>query len=217
MNAPHSLRRPSAAVFMLSLLWLWLIGLSVCVFLGYQAMGELAERERVDSGLHRLEAQVIALADATQTLQQRPQAAAQTELQDVRQVLEARVSQVEHRLDSRAAADDLLALRAQLERIEAHQAMVGAAAPVPPSPPPTPTKPVAVKSAPPPLPFRVVGVELRAGERSVTVAPAKGAFTLDQVRVLLPGDAIGSWRLQAIEGSTAVFLVGKRTRRVAIP
>ncbi|MER1939496.1 hypothetical protein ABS755_02115 [Castellaniella sp. FW104-16D08] len=197
MNTPHSPRRPSAAVFMLSLLWLWLIGLSICVFLGYQAMGELADRERVDSGLHRLEAQVIALADATQTLQQRPQAATPAALQEVRQALEARIAQV--------------------EQIEAHQAMVRAVTPAPPSPPPTPTKPVAVKSAPPPLPFRVVGVELRAGERSLTVAPAKGAFTPGQVQALLPGDAVGPWRLQAIDGNIAVFLVDKHTRRVAIP
>ena len=140
MNTPHSPRRPSAAVFMLSLLWLWLIGLSICVFLGYQAMGELADRERVDSGLHRLEAQVIALADATQTLQQRPQAATPAALQEVRQALEARIAQVEHRLDGRAAADDLVALRSQVEQIEAHQAMVRAVTPAPPSPPPTPTK-----------------------------------------------------------------------------
>ncbi|HDY5555716.1 TPA: hypothetical protein RQ718_006754, partial [Pseudomonas aeruginosa] len=69
----------------------------------------------------------------------------------------------------------------------------------------------------PPLPFRVVGAELRAGQRSVSVAPSIGDFTPAQLQVLLPGDAVGPWRLQAIEGNTAVFQAGNQTRRVAIP
>jgi len=35
--------------------------------------------------------------------------------------------------------------------------------------------------------------------------------------VLLPGDAVGPWRLQAVEGNTAVFQAGDQTRRMAIP
>ena len=62
-----------------------------------------------------------------------------------------------------------------------------------------------------------MGAELRAGQRSVSVAPSVGDFTADQVQVLLPGDAVGSWRLQAIDGNAAVFQAGEQTRRVAIP
>lgn len=75
----------------------------------------------------------------------------------------------------------------------------------------------ASKTELPPLPFRVVGAELRAGQRSVSVAPSIGDFTPAQLQVLLPGDAVGPWRLQAIEGNTAVFQAGNQTRRVAIP
>ncbi|HCE7161996.1 hypothetical protein ACSERQ_11090, partial [Pseudomonas aeruginosa] len=75
----------------------------------------------------------------------------------------------------------------------------------------------ASKAEPPPLPFRVVGAELRAGQRSVSVAPSTGDFMPAQLQVLLPGDAVGPWRLQAIEGNTAVFQAGNQTRRVAIP
>ncbi len=75
----------------------------------------------------------------------------------------------------------------------------------------------ASKAEPPPLPFRVVGTELRAGQRSVSVAPSTGDFMPAQLQVLLPGDAVGPWRLQAIEGNTAVFQAGNQTRRVAIP
>src|SRR3989344_3795644 len=65
-----------------SLLWLWLIGLSVFVALNHQAMNGLADQERVDSSLQRLEAQVARL---TETVQQRPAAATAAGLQDTRQ------------------------------------------------------------------------------------------------------------------------------------
>ena len=73
------------------------------------------------------------------------------------------------------------------------------------------------KPEPLPLPFRIVGVELRASQRSLSVAPSIGNFSPDQLQVLLPGDVVGSWRLQAVEGNSAVFQTGDQTRRVAIP
>ena len=110
----------------------------------------------------------------------------------------------------------VVALRAEVEQIKARQT----AAPVPraaaPAQPRASGK-AAAKPEPPPLPFRVVGAELRAGQRSVSVAPSSADFTPDQLQVLLPGDALGPWHLQAIEGNTAVFQAGNQTRRVAIP
>lgn len=213
MNAPQSSRRPTAAVVVQSMLWLWLLGLSVFVALGYQAMSDQADQERLDSRLQRLEAQAVALAEAIETIQQRPAVATAADLKDTRQILEARASQVEKTLSGYAAADDLQALRAEIEQIKTRQTAARAAAPVQPR---TSSKPAA-KSEPPPLPFRIVGAELRAGQRSVSVAPSSGDFTPDQLQVLLPGDAVGPWRLQAIDGSAAVFQAGDQTRRVAIP
>ncbi|MFP9230740.1 hypothetical protein [Pectobacterium cacticida] len=213
MNAPQSLRRPTAAVVMQSLLWLWLIGLSVFVAQGYQAMNDQADQQLLDARLQHLEAQVVGLAETTNALQQRPAAATVAGLQDTRQALEARIAQVEQALGDHAAADDLQALRAEVEQLKTLQTSVRAAAPAQPS---TKRKP-ATRPEPPPLPFRVIGAELRAGQRSVSVAPSVGNSTSDEVQVLLPGDAVGPWRLQAIEGSTAVFQAGSHTRRVAIP
>ena len=213
MNAPQSSRRPTAAVVVQSLLWLWLLGLSVIVALGYQAMSDQADQERLDSRLQRLEAQAVALAEAIETIQQRPAVATAADLKDIRQFLEARAAQVEKTLSAYAAADDLQALRAEVEQVKARQTAARAATPAQPR---TRNKPTA-KPEPPPLPFRIVGAELRAGERSVSVAPSNGDFTPDQLQVLLPGDAVGPWRLQAVEGNTAVFQAGDQTRRVAIP
>ena len=216
MNAPQASRRPAAAVVVQSLLWLWLIGLSVFGALGYQTMNDQADQERLDSRLQRLEARSAGLVESIEAIQQRPAVATAADLKDTRQVLEARAAQVEKTLSGYAAADDLQALRAEVEQIKARQT----AAPVPraaaPAQPRASGK-AAAKPEPPPLPFRVVGAELRAGQRSVSVAPSSADFTPDQLQVLLPGDALGPWRLQAIEGNTAVFQAGDQTRRVAIP
>lgn len=213
MNGPQPAQRSTATVVVQSLMWLWLLGLSVLVALGYQAMNDQADQERLDSRLQRLEAQATGLAETVEAIQQRPAVATAADLKDTRQILEARAAQVEQSLSAYAAADDLQALRAEVEQIKARQTAARVAAPVQPR---APSK-SAAKPEPPPLPFRIVGAELRAGERSVSVAPSNGDFTPDQLQVLLPGDAIGLWRLLAVEGSTAVFQAGDQTRRVAIP
>ena len=216
MSSPQSARRPGAVVVVQSLLWLWLVFLSVLVALGYQALSDQADQERLDSRLQRLEVQATGLAETIEAIQQRPAVATDADLKDTRQILEARAAQVEKSLSGYAAADDLQALRAEVEQIKARQT----AAPVPraaaPAQPRASGK-AAAKPEPPPLPFRVVGAELRAGQRSVSVAPSSADFTPDQLQVLLPGDALGPWHLQAIEGNTAVFQAGNQTRRVAIP
>lgn len=213
MNTAQSLRRPTAAVVVQSLLWFWLIGLSVFVALGYQATNDQADQQRLDARLQRLEAQVAGQDETIQALQQRPMAATAAGLQDTRQALEARIAKVEQALEGHAAADDLQALHAEVEQIKAHQTAARTA----PAPQPRTTSKPAAKPKPPPLPFRVIGAELRAGERSVSVAPSTAGFTPDQLQVLLPGDAVGPWRLQAIERNTAVFQAGGHTRRLAIP
>ncbi|MFG0828961.1 hypothetical protein ACF8R6_11345 [Pseudomonas sp. CJQ_7] len=210
MNTPQIPRRPTASVVVQSLLWLWLICLSAFVLMGYQPMNDPADQQRVDAGLQRLEAQVVGLAETMQALQQRPASATAAGLQDTRQALEARIAKVEQAQGDHVAAADLQALREEVEQIKTRQATVRA-------PKPRPSKPVAATPVPAPLPFRIVGAELRAGQRSVSVAPSAGDFTADQVQVLLPGDAVGSWRLQAIDGNAAVFQAGEQTRRVAIP
>ena len=213
MNAAQSPRRPITAMMLQSLMWLWLIGLSVFVALGYQAVNEQVDQERLNSRLQGLEAQAVGLAEAIEAIQQRPTVATAADLKDTRELLEARAAQVETTLSGYAAADDLQALRTEVEQIKTRQTVARAAAPAQPRSPSRPT----AKPEPPPLPFRIVGAELRAGQRSLSVTPNNGNFTPDQLQVLLPGDAVGPWRLQAVEGNTAVFQAGDQTRRVAIP
>ena len=109
MNAAQSPRRPITAMMLQSLMWLWLIFLSVFVALGYQALSDQADQERLDSRLQRLEAQATGLAETIEAIQQRPAVATAADLKDTRQILEARAAQVEKSLSSYAAADDLRA------------------------------------------------------------------------------------------------------------
>ena len=213
MNAAQSPRRPITAVVLQNLMWLWLISLSVFVALGYQAVNEQADQKRLDSRLQHLEAQAASLTEAIDAIQQRPAVATAADLKDTRELLEARAAQVETTLSGYAAADDLQALRTEVEQIKTRQTVARAAAPAQPRSPSRPT----AKPEPPPLPFRIVGAELRAGQRSLSVAPSAGSYTPDQLEVLLPGDALGPWRLQAVEGNSAVFQTSDQTRRVAIP
>ena len=213
MNTAQAPRRPISAVVLQSLMWLWLISLSVFAALSYQTMNDQADQTLLDSRLQRLEAQAVGLAETIEAIQQRPVVATAADLKDTRERLEARAAQVETTLSGYAAADDLQALRAEIGQIKARQSTVRAAAPAQPRSPSRPT----AKPEPPPLPFRIVGAELRASQRSLSVTPNNGNFTPDQLQVLLPGDAVGPWRLQAVEGNTAVFQAGDQTRRMAIP
>lgn len=183
---------------------------------GYRVITDLADRERVDTGLRQLqllEARVAELADGMQALGPRPASATAAELQSARQVLEERIGLAEQALANRATSDDLQTLRTELEQIKAHEATARVPAPSQVRSP----KPAAAKPRVAPFPYRVVGAELRAGLRSVSVAPATGEITAEQLQVMLPGDAIGRWRLQAIDGNTAVFQAGGQARRLAIP
>src|SRR3546814_16632565 len=76
-------------------MWLWLIGLSVLMALGYQAMNDQADQDRLDSRLQRLEAQATGLAEIVEAIQQRPAVATAADLKATRQILEARAAQAE--------------------------------------------------------------------------------------------------------------------------
>jgi len=217
MNAPRVSRRISAAVVVQTLFFCWLLGLSVAMVQGYRAVNQLAEQVQTSVESQQvlaLEARVAELAASIQMLEAKPEPATAATLQDVQQALHARIAQIEQGLAVFAIADDVQALRNDIEQTKARLAAVRVVSLPAPR---RPVKPAVVAPQPEPFPYRVVGVELRAGLRSVLVAPVTGGFNADQIQVLLPGDVIGGWRLQAIDGNTAVFQSGEQVRRMAIP
>jgi hypothetical protein len=221
MNAPvpGTPRSRAAAVFHI-VLCTWLIGLSVLVFVSLQMTGSLAQQDQLDLAQRQqqlLETRLTALAENLQALQALPQAATVTVLQSTRESLEARLAAVEQAVSSLATADDVAALRTAVEQIKARQA----AARTSTKALPRTARPAVTAPKAEPLPFRVIGAELRAGQRSILVAPLassiSGPLSAGQLQPVLPGESVGAWRLEAIEGQTAVFRSGEQTRRLAIP
>jgi len=221
MNAPRISLRMNPDVMARMVIWLWLLGLSVVVMLGFRTVHQLAEQVQTSvesQQILALETRVAELAFSIQALEAKPESVTVAALQDVQQTLQTQLAQIEQRLSVFVTTDALQALRDEITQINTQlKARQAAARAVQPTPPRRPAKPAAVTPQPEPFPYRVVGIELRAGLRSILIAPATGEFSAEQVQVLLPGDALGTWRLQAIDGNTAVFQSGEQVRRITIP
>lgn len=193
------------------LLWVWLVGLMALVMIALLAVQ--SQREKTLNRLQALEVGQAQIADANRALQARPESATASALNDVREAAEHRIDELEQALATRATSDDLIALRMEMDQIKAHQAAIQSS--VESRSRATQTK--VVKPIEIPIPFRVIGSELRAGQRTVSVAPVSGDLLASQIQVVLPGEAVGQWRLEEIDRNTAVFRAGEQTRRLAIP
>ncbi len=216
MNGAKATSRGTVIVGLRILFWVWLVVLSILVGIGYRTMAGLADRAHVDSSLRQvqvLQARIAELADSVQMLQAQPESATVAVLHETRQRLETRLTRMEQTLADRSAAEELQALRTEVEQMKTHSQSTPAA----PSPQAQSITPVATVPKQARFPFRIIGSEIRAGQRSVSVAPVKGELTADKIQVVLPGETVGQWRLQAIEANTAIFQNGKQTRRLVIP
>jgi hypothetical protein len=224
MNSTSNPVRSRSASFVHFLMLVWLLVLSVAAILGYRLMLEVVSEEQVETGLRQLdglESRVTELTNSMQLLQVQPEAATLYALEDTRQTLGARVEQLEQALADRVAAADLNTLRIEIEQLKARSTIVQAVSPTPPPAPvstPTRTKPAATaQSRKVTFPYRVLGAELRAGQPALSIAPATGTLTTEEIQVLLPGESVGRWRLETIDSNSAVFRAGEQTRRVVIP
>lgn len=214
MSAATHVSRSRAAFVLYLLLWAWMVGLSALVLVNFRVAGDLADQNQLDSALRQLqvlEGRIGELADDVRAQQARPEAATTAALQDTRQHLEAEIIRLEQSLTGFTTEADLQALHADIERLKT-QRQVSARPPVAPRPARATATP-----APEPFPFRVIGAELRAGQRAVAITPATEPFSAGQIQVLLPGEHAGRWQLQTLDGNTAVFQAGDQTRRLAIP
>ena len=62
----------------------------------------------------------------------------------------------------------------------------------------------------------MIGVELRAGERFLSILPTDAA-ALAQARLLRAGETEAGWRLEVMEDGAAVFRHGDEVRRLTVP
>ncbi|WP_413730160.1 hypothetical protein [Sodalis sp. RH22] len=141
-----------------------------------------------------------------------PKPVTRAEFTRTRQAFQARIDQFEQAHAAIVQVSDLKALQ---DRVESLARFAGAFQK--PAPVAAVRRPVAKASKPtvPNLPFRVVEMELRGGERLLSVAPLTST-TLNDVRLLRQGDAESGWILQSIEADAALFRAGGQARRVPL-
>lgn len=190
----------------------WLALVSVLAIVNSVALSRLAEKDHSaaqDAHVQALVSRVGDLERQTEAAGRQPKAVAPADFEAARQALDARLAQLEQAQAAQTPAGDLDALRSRVSEIEARLKKT-----VAPSPVRRPAEPALPKVPEPP--FKVLGVELRGGQRFLSVSAPNASSVLD-VWLLREGDAAGPWVLQAIEPRAAVFRVDGQTQRIALP
>ena len=192
----------------------WLLLISAVALINSVGLSRLAEqtqRSAQDAQVKALGLRVAELERQVDADERRPAPISQAEFVAARQALDERMTRLEEADEARALAVDLQTLQARVNGIETRLEktwQVTSAA--------RPRAPVATKPKVPEPPFRVLGVELRGGERFLSIT-STAAVSLAGARLLREGDAEGGWQLQSIEAQAGVFQVNGQTQRVAVP
>lgn len=192
----------------------WLLLISAVVLIDHIALSDLAEQAETrapGAQVAVLEGRLTDLAEQVELDRWNPAAVAQARYDTDHQAVTQRLADIELALGERLVATDLRPLQDRLAHLEARQAQrpISQTAPRPPAPEtprPKPTKPS----------FQVLGVELRADERLLSIRP-HGASALSQVRLLRVGEEEDGWRLESIEDGSATFHRAGDHLRIAVP
>lgn len=191
--------------------WLLLVSiLAVVNSVGLSRLTEQSEASAQDAHVQALNTRVAELEQQAAASKTQPKPVTQPDFEAARKALDERLTQVEQAQATDAHAGDVQALQVRVGDLEARMKRTAA-----PATAPRRTAEPAKPKVPEP-PFNVVGVELRGGERFLSVAAPKASSVLD-VWLLREGDAVGAWHLLAIEVRAAVFRVDGQTQRIALP
>lgn len=221
-------RRPSVPVVVLCVTLLGLGGLAVVHHQQISALQDMLQSDRqalaidgLNEHMALLDSEMETLTHSREALLSRTDfATAQESLQ--RQLLEVRkqVAGLQNREDDPEA----VALKAQVESIQTTLNTLSqrlesvAARNTPPSARPALPQKRSVKPKPVPTltpPFDTVGIEVRGGERYLSVAPS-GSTRLDQLVLIRPGDTLQAWHLERLGPTTAEFRVNGNPQIVFI-
>jgi outer membrane murein-binding lipoprotein Lpp len=169
----------------------WLLLISAVVVIDHVILSTRADRTEdavPATQLSELEAQLAELAREIEQQRQEPAALPLGRYESERVALDQRLEALEQAVDDRPTID-LQSLQTRIDRLEVRLATVRSA-PTAASRPPVraPARPRHVEPS-----FRVIGVELRAGETEA------------------------GWRLEVMEDGAAVFRHGDEVRRLTVP
>ena len=192
----------------------WLLLISAVVVIDHVILSTRADRTEdavPATQLSELEAQLAELAREIEQQRQEPAALPLGRYESERVALDQRLAALEQALNDRPTVD-LESLQTRIDRLEVRLANVRSA-PTAASRPPVraPARPRPIEPS-----FRVIGVELRAGERFLSILPTDAA-ALAQARLLRAGETETGWRLEVIEDGGAVFRHGDEVRRLTVP
>ncbi|QVX40758.1 hypothetical protein J4H89_23515 (plasmid) [Ralstonia solanacearum] len=210
-DVPSPTRRARRILIAAAAGWLAFSVLAVVAALSLSRQDEIARTRVQDAQAQKIVVRVSALERQTEAVKRQPATATQTEVASARQALETRLTQLEQAQSSLAPAAELAALNGRVGALETSQSKASQASAVAARRPAARPKPKA-----PEPPFQVVGVELRGGERFLTISPPKST-ALNEVRLLREGAVEGPWQLQSIEAHAAVFRVNGQPQRVPLP
>ncbi len=192
----------------------WLLLISAAALINSIGLSRLAEQiqgSAQDAQANALGLRVADLEQQAEADKRRPVPISHTEFATARQALDERMTRLEKAEEARALAVDLQTLQGRVNRIEARLEKIRQVAPAA-----RPRAPVVMRPKVPEPPFRVLGVELRGGERLLSIT-STAAASLAGARLLREGDVEGGWQLQSIEAQAGVFQVSGQTQRVAVP
>ena len=191
----------------------WLVLVSGIAIVDSVSLSRLIEQSRSsaqDAQVQALATRISDLEHQAEAAKRQPKPVVQGDFDAARQALEERLAHVEQAQATDAHGDDIKALQARVGVLEARLKSRALSA--------TTSRKTAETAKPkvPEPPFNVVGLELRGGERFVSIA-SRGATALTDLRLLREGESIGAWQLQAIDAHAVVFRVDDQTVRVALP
>ncbi|MEX5685342.1 hypothetical protein [Pseudomonas silesiensis] len=195
--------------------WLLLISaVAIINSVGLSRLIEQAQASAHDGQVKALTARVADLEQEVDAVSRQPRPISQTDFDLARQALEQRLLHVEQ---ARNDADHTSELQAVLVRLEEAENRLGKANQlVSPAPDVRRHVPIVHQPKAEEPPFRLIGVELRGGERFLSVTSMVSS-TLADIRLLRLGDIEGGWQLESIDVHDAVFRVNGQIRRVAVP
>ena len=194
----------------------WLLFISAAVVINHVALSRLNE----DIQSNTLEPQITLLEHRLGELNQqvedaldRPNPVPPADLDAIRQAMEIRLSAMEQAISEQPPVPDLAPLENRLDQFEAH--LQELRQPPPPAARSTQRSPPAKPAVTDP-PFQVLSIELRAGERFLSIAP-NGHRSLADARVIRPGETLGGWLLESLTGNSATFHVDGQVRHLSVP
>lgn len=199
----------------LAIVWVTLI--SAVALLDRVAVGHLTQRvegnvEYDQLVVEALEERLTALEHGMEALQGGQVSEAM--FAERQRALNDRLDQMDRAVRESTHAGDLVPLQERLSAVETRLARVRTTMR---SAPPTRAPDTANKEPPPPEPpFTVLGIEWRGGKQFLSLAPT-GAYSLEAVRVLQPGESYEDWQLESIDAEGAAFRVAGRLQRITIP